>query len=100
MTLEQQNVLSDLKLNIELLVKRIKMLEKENRDLKEKIKENESTILKLEEDNRMLNENIKNRKIAVSLAGDEKNEGERKDALRFINGLVREIDNCIALLND
>lgn len=100
MTLEQQNVLSDLKLNIELLVKKTKMLEKENRDLKEKIKENESTILKLKEDNRMLNENIKNRKIAVSLAGDEKNEGERKDALRFINGLVREIDNCIALLDD
>lgn len=69
---------------------RIARLEDDNRSLSEKLERLNVVNEKLQEENRML-------KMASAIKGDEENVSESK---RRISQLVREIDKCIALLND
>ncbi len=60
----------------------------ENKNLKEELQQKQSELQKLISRNQ-------NNHIAASL-----NDQEKKQTRQKINALVREIDHCIALLND
>lgn len=68
----------------------ISQLRDENKFLQNKFSESKSKIIELEERNKVL-------KLARSL-GD--NSGKTTDVKLKINELVREIDTCIALVNN
>lgn len=91
--------LEDKLVSIEL---KARQLITENKELKQKLEtlENENYQLKMQleqkEDELRNKEEINQYKhIASSLSSDEKKQTRQK-----INALVREIDHCIALLND
>lgn len=69
---------------------RIQSLEDDKRKLEGKMGGLNEEILRLKEENKVL-------KMASAIKGDEENVSESK---RRISQLVREIDRCIALLND
>jgi chromosome segregation ATPase len=68
----------------------IDQLKEENEFLQNKFSESKSKIVDLEERNKVL-------KLAKSLSGDS---GKATDVKLKINELVREIDKCIALVNN
>lgn len=69
----------------------ISQLRDENEFLQNKFSESKSKIIELEERNKVL-------KLAKSLGGDD--SGKSTDVKLKINELVREIDKCIALVNN
>ncbi|MEQ9186708.1 MAG: hypothetical protein RLP15_03175 [Cryomorphaceae bacterium] len=71
-------------------VERIQSLEEDKRKLEGKMGGLNEEILRLKEENKVL-------RMASAIKGDEENVSESK---RRISQLVREIDRCIALLND
>lgn len=73
---------------LEKALKDKEQLLEENEKLKEEVKSRENDIEEFEKQNKLL-------KIAKSI---ESLEG-KKEVKQKINELVREIDNCIALLN-
>lgn len=68
----------------------IKQLKDENLFLQNKLTESKSKVLELEDRNKVL-------KLAKSLGGEK---GKSTDLKLKINELVREIDKCIALVNN
>lgn len=68
----------------------IDSLESDNRRLQEKVEKLTGEMQQLKEENQVL-------KMASALKGDQENVTEAK---RRISQMVREIDRCIAMLND
>ncbi len=71
-------------------VGRVQSLEEDNRKLEAKMGGLNAEIERLKEENKVL-------RMASAIKGDEEKVTESK---RRISQLVREIDRCIALLND
>ena len=69
---------------------KVSQLEAANLELKEKVSNVNVSFNKLKEDNKVL-------KMAAAIKGDEEVVSETK---RKISQMVREIDHCIAKLND
>lgn len=96
MTSEQEDLLRNLKDQIHLLMSKYAALRKEFGNL---ILENEELNNKIEEQNKtieVLQQQYSSAKVASGvLVSDEDKEVARSE----INRIVREIDNCIALLN-
>lgn len=69
---------------------RIAVLEAEKQKLQGKVSDLVGEIEQLKEENKVL-------RMASALKGDTENVGETK---RKISQMVREIDRCIAMLND
>jgi predicted nuclease with TOPRIM domain len=96
MTDQERNLLIDLKGKVKLIIARNEALKQEKDHLKGKIGDLESTISQLKEENILLEQKYKNLKLAKMLATSD---DETKDAKSKIQKIVREIDKCIALLN-
>ena len=97
MTERQDAVLNELKFKVERLIKLyISSLEK-NRDQENRIQQLLSEIENLKSENQILNEELKTAIVANAISGSSDDSYEAK---MRINQLVREIDKCIALLNN
>ena len=72
-------------------------LEKQHKELLEKVKESEITQKKQSEEIVLLKKDLDDLKMVNSLLGSEENKRETK---LKINSLIREIDYCIAQLSD
>jgi len=97
MTGRQDAVLNELKFKVERLIKLyISSLEK-NKMQEERISELLTEIGSLKSENKILNDELKTARVANAISGD--NQGSYQAKMR-INQLVREIDKCIALLNN
>ncbi|KIO43056.1 MULTISPECIES: hypothetical protein [Porphyromonadaceae] len=96
MTEKEENIIKELNLKIEQLIKRyISSLDK-NKNLEAEIQALRNRIEQLKGENSRLNENIKALKVANAIStGDGSSEAKIR-----ISQLVREIDKCIALLNN
>ncbi|WP_294143200.1 hypothetical protein [uncultured Sanguibacteroides sp.] len=96
MTGKEKNIIEELNLKIEQLIKLyISSLDK-NKNLEAEIQALRNRIEQMKGENNKLNENIKALKVANAIStGDGSSEAKMR-----ISQLVREIDKCIALLNN
>ena len=96
MTDLEKNLLTDFKLKVMQMMAKHDMLIQEKGQLQRRIGNLEETIQQLNQKNLLLEQKYENVKMAKMLiATDEDN----KEAKNRIQKLVREIDKCIALLN-
>jgi hypothetical protein len=97
MNSDYENILDRHEKNIALLLSKFETSLENNRileyKLNEKQKENEAYKEKLD----FLTKQNENLKLAKALISE--GEGEQKEAKIRLNKIIREIDNCIALLN-
>ncbi len=97
MTGRQEAVLNELKFKVERLIKLyISSLER-NKNQENRINELLTEMESLKSENRKLNEELNTAKVANAISGG--GNGSYQAKMR-INQLVREIDKCIALLNN
>ena len=96
MTTKEENIIKELNLKSERLIKLyISSLDK-NKNLEAEIQALRNRIEEMKSENNKLNENIKALKVANAIStGDGSSEAKMR-----ISQLVREIDKCIALLNN
>ena len=96
MTAKQDAVINELNEKIERLIKLyISSLDK-NREKDTEIKELRDRIERMKSENIKLHEEIKTLKVATAISTGEGSS----EAKNRISQLVREIDKCIALLNN
>ncbi len=96
MQVEQEYILKKFRTNIELLISAYEMLKKENESLLAK-QENLENLLK--EKDQFLGEiegKYNQQQLAKAVLASS---GDNHDAKIKVNRIVREIDQCIALLN-
>jgi len=96
MTDLEKNLLTEFKHKVMQMMAKHDMLKQEKDQLLRKIGSLEGTIQQLNEKNLLLEQKYENVKMAKMLVASE---DENKDAKNRIQKLVREIDKCIALLN-
>lgn len=96
MTDLEKNLLIDFKLKVKQVIAKHEALKQEKNQLLQKTGDLEETIVKLQQENHILEQKYENLKLARMLVASE---DETKDAKSKIQKLVREIDKCIALLN-
>jgi predicted RNase H-like nuclease (RuvC/YqgF family) len=97
MTDEQQQILTSFEKRVRELMFLCSSLKKENEALKKELQQKKETIKKSEETIRQLKAETDHLKLANMLSFTT---GDIKEARRKITGLVREIDKCIALINE
>ena len=97
MTEEQEKILKNFELQIKLLMKYCDRLKMKNRDLNEKLVLKENEITKANEEIRELTSKYDNLKLAKIISTDD---DEMKKTKKRLSSIVREIDKCIALLNE
>ena len=96
MTAKEDAVINELNEKIERLIKLyISSLDK-NREMEAEAKELQSRIERMKNENIKLHEEIKTLKVATAISTGEGSS----EAKNRISQLVREIDKCIALLNN
>ncbi len=96
MTAKEDAVINELNEKIERLIKLyISSLDK-NREMEAEMKELQSRIERMKSENMKLHEEIKTLKVATAISTGEGSS----EAKNRISQLVREIDKCIALLNN
>jgi phage shock protein A len=96
MTNQERILLEDIRLKLRLFFTRQEKLKEEKAQLQARIDELEQKIAILKEENSMLEKKYENLKLAKTLAGTGEEDPEAK---KKITKIVREIDKCIALLN-
>lgn len=96
MTDLEKNLLTDFKLKVMQMMAKHDMLKQEKDQLLRRIGNLEQTIQELNEKNLLLEQKYENVKMAKMLIATE---DDNKEAKNRIQKLVREIDKCIALLN-
>ena len=103
MTAKQDAVINELNTKVERLIKLyISSLDK-NRETDTEMKELRIQIERMKSENMKLHEEIKTLKVATAIStgeGSSEAENGSYEAKMRINQLVREIDKCIALLNN
>jgi len=96
MTATRNAVINELNNKIERFIQLYITSLDRNKDLEEKVKKLQDQIEQMKNETNKLNEEIKVIKVANAIAsGNESSEAKTR-----ISQLVREIDKCIALLND
>jgi len=96
MTDLEKNLLIEFKQKVMQMIARHDLLKQEKDQLLGKIGGLEEIIRQLQQENHILEQKYGNLKLAKMLVASE---DENKDAKNKIQKLVREIDKCIALLN-
>jgi phage shock protein A len=96
MTEEEQNLLNNLKINIQQFFKEFASVENEKIVLEKNVLNIKHEIELLKKEKSQLSQKIEQLRLATHILSgvDENREAKQK-----INKLVREIDKCIALLN-
>lgn len=97
MTGKEDAVLNELKFKIERLIKLYISSLQTIEDQKNSISELSTEIENLKSENQNLKEELKTARVANAISGT--GDGSYQAKMR-INRLVREIDRCIALLNN
>jgi predicted nuclease with TOPRIM domain len=96
MTAKQDAVINELNTKVERLIKLyISSLDK-NREMDSEMKELRIQIERMKSENMKLHEEIKTLKVVAAISTGEGSS----EAKNRISQLVREIDKCIALLNN
>ncbi|MCF0198871.1 MAG: hypothetical protein HUK02_06050 [Bacteroidaceae bacterium] len=95
MTDEEKKLITDLQTRVRQLILKHGDLQKECQSLRDKLCERDLDIQALEELNREMQAQYADLKIAKTL---ELSDGDTRYAHRRISKLVREVDECIALL--
>lgn len=96
MTAKQDAVINELNTKVERLIKLyISSLDK-NREMDSEMKELRIQIERMKRENMKLHEEIKTLKVVAAISTGEGSS----EAKNRISQLVREIDKCIALLNN
>ncbi|MDR2475498.1 MAG: hypothetical protein LBD45_06540 [Bacteroidales bacterium] len=90
-------ILQDFSFQVERLISRCKVLTDENKDLLERIDSKEKELDEAYNTIKELAAKYENLKLAKIISI---NDSETKMAKKQLAGLVREIDKCIALLNE
>ena len=96
MTDPEKNLLIDFEYKVKQMIANHEKLKQEKHQLLGRIGDLEETISQSRQENRVLEQKYENLKLAKMLIVSE---DENKDAKNRIQKLVREIDKCIALLN-
>lgn len=96
MTDQEKNLLIEFEVKVKQVIAKHEALKQEKHQLIGKIGDLEKTIGQLTQENQSLDQKYKTLKLAKMLAASD---DETKDAKNRIQKLVREIDKCIALLN-
>lgn len=89
-------VVNELNFRIDKLIERYTSSLERGRELESRVQELQSALESLRRENRELGEKLKTARVAKALSGGSENYG----AKTHISQLVREIDRCIALLNN
>ncbi len=97
MTAEQERLLKNFETRVRQCILRIEELQKENDSLKAALAEKEESFQALKEDWEKITIAYDKLKLAKSMAG---REGELRDAQQQLSKMVREINACIALVNE
>jgi chromosome segregation ATPase len=96
MTEKDQHLIDELKVNIRRLINSLDNSKSELLTVREEYKIIEKRFLSLSEENEELKKRYENLKVAKVLAeGDPENQAAKQK----ITKLIREVDKCIALLN-
>ncbi len=96
MEIEQKDIVSTLKDKVKKLLSLYNDLKVKNTELKKQTEEYKTQIKNKEAELDFLKNKYNKLKLAKSLLAST---GDSHDAKIKINGIVREIDKCIALLN-
>ena len=94
---KQEAVLNELKFKIERLIKLYNTSRDTIREQENRINGLQEEIEELKGENKHINEELNTARVANAISGS--GEGSYQAKVR-INQLVREIDKCIALLNN
>ena len=89
-------IVDSLESKLERLATKMDMLQKQNRELENKVSETALVINRQLEDINLLRQQNESLRMANSLLGSDENKRETK---LKINSLIREIDYCIAQLS-
>lgn len=90
-------IIDTLENKVEKLFNKMKVLEKNNQDLKNELIKTASIIQSQSQEIEALKTQYETLKVANTLLGSEDN---KRDTKLKINSLIREIDYCIAQLSD
>ena len=96
MTDQEKNLLINFEYKVKQIIAKHEALKQEKQQLQVKTKDLEESINQLRRENQVLEQKFENLKLAKMLIASD---DETKDAKNRIQKLVREIDKCIALLN-
>lgn len=96
MAAKHDAVINELNFKVDKLIKLYISSLEQNKSLESKIEALQSELEKVKGEKQELNEKIKTSRVANAISGGD---GSYEAKLR-INQLVREIDKCIALLNN
>lgn len=86
-----------LKAKVEALISRCETLDRENAELKIKLSRYEKSIVNKDNRIKELEKQTDNLQLKEAFLGTS---GDRAQARRKIAGLIREIDECVGLLDD
>jgi len=96
MTDQEKNLLINFEYKVKQIIAKHEALKQEKQQLLAKNKDLEESINQLRRENQVLEQKYENLKLSKMLIASD---DETKDAKSRIQKLVREIDKCIALLN-
>lgn len=97
MTDEEKKLLSTFEARVRHLIYLHQELKKENAELKQIISSKEEELLKVQQDYQSLQVNYSTMKTVKVI---EAKTGDVRDTKLRLSKLVREVDKCIALLNE
>ena len=97
MALRHDAIINELNFKIDKLIKLYISSLEQKKGLEGRIEDLQSELESLKRENKELSEELKRTKVANAISGRDENGYEAK---MRINQLVREIDKCIALLNN
>ena len=90
--------IAEIKVKLEKLLTQHSECKEANADLRDENERLESLLSEREQEIEDLQNKIKILKLAKNISGEE--TGEKTELKRKINEYIREIDRCIAMLND
>ena len=96
MAAKHDAVINELNFKIDKLIKLYISSLEQNKSLESKIQDLQSELENLQRENKDLNNKLKTTRVASAISEGNGNHQAKKS----INQLVREIDKCIALLNN
>jgi len=96
MTEQDRILLEGFRVKIKQLMALFEQARNEKQQLFNQVEELENEIDTLRQDNELLTKKYENLKLAKALLASD---GEDQEAKNRINKIVREIDKCIAMLN-
>ena len=97
MAAKHDAVINELNFKIDKLIKLYISSLEQKKGLEGRMEDLQSELENLKRENKELSEELKRTKVANAISGSDGNSYEAKVR---INQLVREIDKCIALLNN